>query len=172
MGTAMIYGVYSAAFGILVMLVEHFTGLDVSPTGRYIGFLGMIGLIVCMVMAMKTRRDEEFEGKLTYGQGVGTGTLVALASGVILAIYTYIHMAYIAPEMVDYIKETTRTQMLTQFHGNQAQVDQAMGYATMWIGPVAQSLSVLIGSPLIGVVFALIISIFMKTKPEGADRPV
>jgi hypothetical protein len=172
MGTAMIYGVYSAAFGILIMLIEHFTGLDVSPTGRYIGFLGMVGLIICMVMAMKTRREEEFEGKLTYGQGVGTGTLIAVVSGVIMAIYTYIHMAYIAPEVVDFIKQNARTQMLERFHGNQAQTDQAMGYAQMWMGPVAQSLTVLIGSPIIGVVFSLINAILMKTKPEGADRPV
>src|SRR6476620_5719104 len=103
MKTAFTYGAYSAIIAIVITLIGYFTGMDHSTTGRYFGWLGFVVLAVMIYLAIKARKEEDLNGFITYGQCVGTGTMVALASSFILAIFMYVYVSYINPELVDYI---------------------------------------------------------------------
>ena len=165
MMTAATYGMYSAAVSIAITLIEYFTGLDKSPNGRWIGFLGFIFLIIFIYLAEKARKEEELNGQMTYGQGVGTGTIVALVSSSILCIFMYIYMTYINPELIDYIVAEQQKQFAAQ-HMSAEQQATATRMLRMFSGSAWQSVMVLVGGTLIGVVISLIVSIFVKTKEE------
>ncbi len=170
MSTNITYGVYLAVAQIVLTLIGHFAGTDTSASGKWFGLLGFIPTIAILVLGIKARKEEDFGGVITYGQCVGTGTLIALFSGIISAIYLYVHFSYIAPEAVDFIRQQQAVAMAAQMKGQpQASIDQAAKMASMFTSPLFMALWTLIMAPLFGLIIALIAGIFLKTKEE--DMP-
>lgn len=166
MTTSFTYGLYSAGIAIVITLLEYFTGMDRSTSGRWIGFLGFVGLGFMMYLAIRERKREDFDGYITYGQSVGTGFLVALFSSIVVAIFMFVYLSRINPDMLDFMRQQV-TDRFKEQGVPQAQQDQAMKWVNISISPGGQAISALLGGTFFGLIIALIMSIFTRSK----DRP-
>lgn len=171
MTTSITYGLYSAGIGILITLLEYFLGIDKTPNGRWFGLIGMIGVIVMMYLAIRERKREDYDGYMTYGQSVGAGFMVGLFSSIVMAIFMFVYLSRINPELLDY----TRDQVAQGFRDRGMTADQqeqAMKWVNITTSPGGQAISTLLGGTLMGLVIALIMSIFTRSKERPQEVPV
>src|ERR1700749_1598059 len=118
---------YALATGIVVIafsLSIYLAGFRNSAL-NYISYVFYIGLLI---VAIKNWRDKERGGILSYGKTMGYSTLFALYYCILIAIWTYVFMTYIAPGLME--SEMMKQQAAMEAKGmSQEQVEMAMKWA-------------------------------------------
>jgi hypothetical protein len=158
---AMNYGLLYGLSGTAVFLLFYFLGTDLqSKLPQYINY---VILILFIVMGVKSYRDEDLGGHISYGKSLGTGVLIALFGGIISGIFSLIFFKYIAPEMIQKILDTTQ-QGLTEKGLTDEQMEAAMTWTRKFMQPAWLFVFSILGSAFAGFLFSLIISVFMKKE--------
>jgi hypothetical protein len=175
MKTYLLYGCGISIASALVTLVLYSLGYHNDPekfqTGQNVAStFGYLILIVGLFFGMRAVRNASETRSMSYGRGVGTGTLIALFSGIVSAVFVYIYGSSINPDYHDLILEI-QTQNLEEAGLPQAQHDQALRLLNFFTGPGAAALLVLFMAPLLGVIFSLIVAIFVKRAPPPTISP-
>jgi hypothetical protein len=133
--------------------------------GRWIAsLLPLVVTIVVMWLRIKAVREEAQDKSLGYGKGVGTGVLIALYSGLIGAIYIFIHYTFINPSFADYAIDMLRQQWAAKGMSD-SQIEVAEKFMRFVYKPAVLAILGVILSPLFGLVISLILSAFLKRKP-------
>ncbi len=151
-----------AMLSIAVMLVFFILGQQAKSSwiNSLIAFI-----IVCLSLyfGIKARRDESLNGFMTYGQGVGTGVLIALISGIIMSIFHFINVTFIDPDLTANIIEETKRKMIEKGDSEES-IEAAMSMMEKFQSPWLVALFGLLGNLLYGLVVSLILSIFLKKE--------
>ena len=93
------------------------------------------------------------------------GILTGLIGGVIMAIYTYLFMAFIAPELLDAIKDQAMANVGDMDPDQEDAVNSMMGIFT---SPGFISLMVVIAKFFLGLIVGFFAGLVMKEeKPEA-----
>lgn len=159
---AAIFTVIAFSLGIYLADIKN-TAVNYFSYVIYIGFL---------VFALKAWRDKENNGMLTYGQAMGYSSLVALFYSVVMAIWTYIFMSYIAPGLME--SEMMKQEALMEAKGMPPQqIEMAMKYARMFSKPPIIATIALFGGMFFLTVINLIVAAVMKKDPPpmGFENP-
>jgi uncharacterized membrane protein YhfC len=164
MVTTILFGLYSAGVGIAVTLIEYFTGMDRTSAGSWFGWIGVPFLILFIWMAMNERKREDFNGMMTYGQCLGTGTLVGLFAGIVMAIFMYVYMTAINPGFVDFSIQKQQAAMVAR-QMDPDQIQRAVSITKQWFIPAGVGFA-LLGDTIFALIISLIVGAFVKTK-EG-----
>ena len=98
---------------------------------------------------------------MTYGQGLGIGTLMSAISGLISSVYAYIYHEFIVPTLRQQILDKVREDLENRGMDD-TQVEQALEMSQKFSTPGFTFLFGIIGSIFIGFIIALIISAIMK----------
>jgi uncharacterized membrane protein YfcA len=169
MNTTFFYGLILAVSNIVLTLVGFFLGYqtDKIAQGRWFGFLPFIVMIVVLWLGIKAAREEAKDRSLSYGKGVSTGFLITLYSSLIGTVYGFFHFKFINPNFVDYSIDAAREKW-TQAGLSDAQMETAEKGIRLFMSPVMLSIWGFLLSLLLGLVIALILSAFLKRKPEAA----
>jgi hypothetical protein len=123
-------------------------------------------------MALKAVREENPHHALTYGQGVGAGTLISVMSSVMSAVYTWVHLKFINTNFADYQIELLR-QAWTKAGMGDAQMEQAEKMTRMFMSPALSAGMALIMGIIFGLIISLIVAAFVKRPaPAGAEPPL
>ena len=110
------------------------------------------------------------KGSLTLPGAVamGTGVMIALFSSLIVALYTYVLMYQIDPGLLEQSRAEAQQKMLESNPNlTDAQLEQGMKIANIFMSPGVIMVMVVIGHVLIGFIFSLITSIFIKKEETG-----
>ncbi len=169
MGTQLTYAAILTIVGAGLRLLLYFTGYETEKlaTGQHFQWLGMICMIVILALGIKAVRDESPGGYMSYGKGVGTGVLISLFSGLMSAVYNFIHLKFVNTQFADYQMELIRAKW--EKAGMSAdQMEKAEGFARMTMGPIAQAIATPIVVVVFGLIIALIAAAFLK-RPAPAD---
>lgn len=158
---AMNYGLLYGLAGIAITLLFYFLGTDMES--KIPMLTGFAALILFIIIGVKSYRDEDLEGYISYGKSLGTGTLIALFGSIITAIFTVILFTYIAPELPEKIIENAQ-QKLAEKGMSDAQMEQGIKMTRMFMSPVWLFFFSILGTTFWGFVFSLIISIFTKKE--------
>jgi hypothetical protein len=170
MGTKFTYALILSIASAVLNLVLYFTGFQTEKlaTGQYFQWLGFVIMFVVLWLGIKAVREESPGKYMSYGKGVGTGVLISLYSGLMSAVYTFIHFKFVNTEFVDYNMQIVRAKWEQAGMGAD-QMEKADGITRMFMGPVAMAIMTPIMAVLLGLVLSLIISAFLKRPaPEGA----
>lgn len=160
---AMNYGGYYGLSGVITFLAFYFIGTDMQS--KLPQLLGYVLLIVFMVMGIKSYRDEDLGGSISYGCSLGTGILISIFGGIITGAFTVLFFSYIAPEMTQKILDQTE-QGLLEGNMSEAQVEQAMTYTRKFMAPGWLFVFSILGSAFMGFIFSLIVSIFLRKNQD------
>ena len=160
---ALKYGVMLGLTSIILTVLLHMLGLEMN---RAVGSITGIGVsILFLVLCLKAYRDHN-QG-MSYGEGVGLGTLTGVVSSAISAVFTYVFYKFINPEMIDKIHEMTLEELEDREGLTDEQIDQAMEMTAMFTGPEVMSVFALLG----GIFFAFILSLVIAAILKKERRP-
>lgn len=158
------WGIINGLVGIIFFIVTDLGGLSGNQSLQWLGLLIFAGLLV---MAHREYKNEG-DGYMTYGQGLGIGTLLALISGFITNVFLFIYISFVNSDFIDVIKERQIMQMENQGMSD-AEIEQAMSFSEFFMSPIALSLFGLVGGVFFAFIASLILTIFTKkNSPEFA----
>jgi hypothetical protein len=158
---ALMYSMAAAITVIAFSLSIYLAGVT-NSAWNYVSYIFFIGILV---FAIKNWRDKENGGILSYGKTMGYSTWFALYYSIVMAVWTYIFMCYIAPGLME--SEMMKQQALMEAKGMPAeQIELGMKYARMFSKPpIVACLSLVIGMFMLSII-NLIVAAFMKKDPE------
>lgn len=171
MSTKFTYALILTVCGALFNLLMYFTGFQTErlATGQYFQWLGFVLMFVILWLGIKAVRDEAPAKGMSYGRGVGTGTLISLYSGLMSSVYSFIHFKFVNTEFADYQMAMIRPKWEAAGMG-EAQMDQMEKVTRMMMGPMVQAALTPVFVVLFGVICSLIIAAFLK-RPAAEAPP-
>jgi hypothetical protein len=166
MVTSLLYGLYAGGVSIAIMLVSYFTGIWKTDANNLIGYLALPFLFLFIWLAMKERKQEDYGGVMSYGQGVGTGTMVGLFAGLLTGLFMWVYLNNINPDFTTtMIAQRAKDMQQSGSNMTAAQRDQAISMMEKFFTLFAVG-GMIIWDVFIATVASLIIAVFVRTKPE------
>jgi hypothetical protein len=157
------YGLIEGVLGFAVSIAATLGHIRVS----WVPTVVSIALLVVLMVLAHREFKKTHEGMMTYGQGLGSGTLLAVVGAAVSGVLLYIYVSYINTGYIDAIKQVQQAA-LAQRGITGAQAQQAQAFTSMFLTPVGIVVSSLIGGVILGFIVALIVSIFtQKSDPRA-----
>ncbi len=152
------YGLIQGVVSPAVSIVSNLAAIKPSWAG---GVLSTAILVVLIILAHREFKNTH-NGVMAYGEGLWSGTLLAIIAAIIGAVLFYVYVQYIN---TNFVATALRAQqaMLEQRGITGAQARQAMGIVGAMITPVGLAVSSLVSGVVVGFVVALIASIFTQS---------
>ncbi len=145
-----------SSVGLLWMLLERLTGLH----GKYIDYhpyltnLYAIPAIWMMVLALKEKKKRDYQGSITYFQGLVSGTILSLFIALLSPLTQYITSYIITPH---YFSNAIPRSVELGYYSSIAEAEayfNYQNYATQ--GPI--------WALAMGIVTTAIVMLFLRTK--------
>src|SRR4030043_2300558 len=100
-----IIGLISIVYSVILYMLN-------KTFSQALGYAGIIIIIVGLAVAMKSYRDNVLDGILPFGKAFGFGVLIAVVSGLLGAIFTYLLYQVIDPGLQEKMLEYAADKML------------------------------------------------------------
>jgi hypothetical protein len=156
------YGVLTGLVSIIFSFLLLATGQEGNVPLSMLGFVIWIGGVVLAHKFFKAHNG----GFMSYGQGLGIGTLISAISGAMGAIFRYVYMEFIDPSAMQRTVDAARAKLESQGMDD-AQIDQAVAMTQKFSsGPMGMVIAI-ISAVVIGFILSLIVAAITKnTRPE------
>lgn len=161
-GIALKYGLIQGVLWFIVFLVPILAHIKSNWVETAID---AAILIVLMILAHGQFKKTN-KGKLTYPQGLGSGTLLSSTAAVVTGILVYVYVRYINAGYLAAVIEASRAA-LEQRGMTRAQIDQALSITSFVRTPVGIAVLFLITWVILGFIVALVVSIFTQKDPRA-----
>ncbi len=162
---AMMYGLILGLVLILFSLLMFLIDVDQESPLMYISYLLMI---VVLFLIMVNFRDKQLGGIASYGTMFGVGFKTILFASILTAIFTYVFVTLINPGLIDEILMNAEGKMMENEDLTDEQIEQALGFTESFVAnPVAITIWSFALNLIVGAVFSLIISIFVKREESS-----
>ncbi|MBP6334484.1 MAG: DUF4199 domain-containing protein [Bacteroidia bacterium] len=158
---AMNYGAYYGLSSTVVFLIFYFMGTDIQS--RVPQWVGYVLLVIFIILGIKSYRDQDLGGHISYGKSLGTGILIATFGGIITGAFSILFFTVIAPDMLETIIAASQEKMLEQGMDENS-MEMALEYTRKFMTPTWMFIFSILGSAVMGLLFSLIISVFMKKE--------
>jgi hypothetical protein len=155
-------GIYTLT-SIVFTYTFQFLNVDQTSPVKYISLIPFIAFLVLAQNEYKTQMN----GFIRYGEAFSIGFKYALFGGLILAVFTYIYLAFLSPEILVQSMDTQREKMSSQGMSD-SQIDKAMTMGKKY-GPIIGAFGGAIFSALFGAIVSLITSAIVKREPSPFD---
>lgn len=157
-------------YGLLTGLASIIFGFMILATAQesntILNLLNYVILGVGIFFAQKRFKSAN-ENHLSYGQGIGIGTLLALISGLLSASFYYIYCEFIDPDVITRLAESIRAKMIAEGNTDEAQLDQIVNITMKFSTGLISVVLGIATSVLSGLLLALIITAITKNpRPE------
>lgn len=150
------YGLIQGVLSFVLFVVQAHAGLGQA-------LLAVVGIAILVVFLVLAHREfaKTHNRMMTYGQGLGSGTLLVIIGTVVSCVLTFIYVKFIN---TGYFAAAMKVQRaaIEQRGITGAQAQQAMAITGMIMNPVGLLVYSLVVGVVVGVVIALIVSIFTQ----------
>jgi len=153
--------IISVITSIVITYIFQFTNVDQSSGIKYLSY---IPFIVYLFLAQKEYKDQ-LGGYISFGQAFSTGFKYAIFSGIILAIFTYLYLSILSPQVYEKAMVDAQQKLTDQGQLSSEQIDSAMEITRKY-GVLIGTFGSIIGSAVIGAILGLIgAAIFKNERP-------
>lgn len=152
--------------GILVAfyLLLYIVNVNLKSPAFMIDYLFFIGVLFFVI---KSYRDIT-GGYITYGRALSVGALISIFTSIIILFFKFIYLKFIDLEAIDklftYMQENWAAQNI-----DEDRINQMTEMMQKVKGPVFMAFSYAIETIFKGVIFSLIISIFLKKQDKSFE---
>jgi hypothetical protein len=122
---------------------------------KSLGYVSILIIIGGLVLGIKSFRDDARGGIMSYGQGVGAGTVIGLYAGIIGAIFTFLLYKVIDPDLLGKLLTFTEEKYLESGRVPEEMIDQIMKSQKKFMTPLVLSVSSIFSNVFFGVVVSL-----------------
>lgn len=165
------WGAIGGLLSFIFTLITKFTGLedDFSETLGWVSTIfTLIINVTILVLALREVREEN-DGFMSYGQGLGSSTLLGAIWGVIAGGFNYIYLQFIdqgvVQKQLDLARERLEDQGLTE-----SQIEDAEKITKMMMGPGVQFVIVVLVTIVFMFILGLIVSGVLKREKSVFDE--
>lgn len=173
MSTTFTYALILTACQVVFTLVLYFLGFETDKIAHLqaLSWLGLVYSVAVLWFGIKAVREEAPDKSLSFGRGVGVGTLISLYAGLMGGVYRFIHLKFINPSFIDYQMDLIRQKWVAA-NMQDAQMEQAEKFTRFFLGPVCQAVLNPIFAVIFGVIISLILAAILKrAAPASAATP-
>jgi hypothetical protein len=153
-------GLILALEGVAFSLILYFLDLSLNKSAGYINIPIQLALLFFL---LKAYRDNFMHGQITFGQAFGAGVVIFVYASIIMAIYTYLLWAVIDPGLVKKSLAVSEEAMVNKGIP-QASIDAGMAFTAKIMKPGIMSVFTIFGSMFFGVIYSLLVSIFVRKE--------
>ena len=159
------YGVMISIGMIVYDLVLYLLDLKLHP---FLPYFSYIILFAGILLASISFRNKYLGGMITYGKAFNTGFLAALFASVILAVYAFVFLTFIDPGAMEEAMALVEEKVIGKGLSD-AEIEQALSISAKFQSPWISALASLAGNVIIGLILALITSIFVKHEDKAGQ---
>ena len=160
--TALKWGVIIGIISILYSTAIMVSGQIGNQSLGYVVYL-IIG--VGIYLALNNFKKENL-GYISFGQGLGLGTMMSAIIGLLSSFYSFAYMKFIDSSITDQILKNAEREMEKKGLPDD-QIEQAMEYSKMFMSPGIMFVAGVFFTVFLGFILSLIIAAIMKK-----DKPV
>lgn len=158
---ALKYGLVVAVVTMVYSTILYVAGLG---SNRTLASLTYVFMIVAIVLAMKDFREKN-GGFISYGEGLGLGSLTSAVLGLLSSAFTIFYLQFIESNMLTQSMDQMREE-LERKGMDDAQIESALEVSQKFMSPGIMFVTVILGYLIMGFIFSLIIAAIMrKEKP-------
>ena len=158
---------YGLIFGVsLIGISLLFYVLSTDLQSKIPQVASYAALLVSLIIGIKSYRDKDSGGYISYGKSLGTGILISFFGSIIAAFYTYIFFNFIDPSMVDKLIEMSQQQMIDKGMSDD-QVEMAISMTRKFMTPTWMFFFTILSYTFMGFIFSLLVSVFTKRNQEN-----
>ncbi len=159
------YGIIMGIVSIAYFVVMTVLNVDMSQGPAR--WASLIFTLVILFLAHKYYK-ENGDGYMTIGQGTGIGFWASLVATAISSVFTYVYVKFIDTSFIQQMMDRQRENFENQGKMSDEQIDQAMAMTSKFMTPEMMLVFGLIGGVIIGVICAVLLSLFTQKKnPEA-----
>jgi len=158
---SMIYGVIIAVGLIGTSLISN--AISSTPNSTLASIMMWAVLAGGLSYAIIQIRNTKNGGLLTFGQGFKISLFSGLIAGLINAVYTYIYMKFISPEMVDKLKEVAINEMASSGQ-TEEQIKMGLKMMDIFMQPGFMALMIVFVIPVYCMIIGLILAAIFKKE--------
>lgn len=166
MKSAMTYGLILALALIVFHLVQYL--MDVYKPPMWVNILNYAVIVGGIVYGTIRFRDDELGGYISYGRALGFGVLITLFASVVYGFYLYLLTAVIDPSYMEGLHRVIEETYL-ELGMDEDQVETMMTAVKKFQTPLMMLISSIFSFTLMGTIFSLITSIFIKKEEPLFD---
>ncbi|KQS33154.1 DUF4199 domain-containing protein [Dyadobacter sp. Leaf189] len=156
-------------YGVLasVVIMIYTTIINVAGLGqnKLLSSLSFVFMIVAIVLAMKNFREQN-KGFMSYGEGLGVGSLLSAVMGLLSSAFTMFYIQFIDKTMLTQSMDQVREDMERKGMDD-AQIDQAMELSQKFMSPGIVFVMGVLGYVVTGFIISLIVAAIIRR-----DKPV
>lgn len=133
--TVLKFGLYGGLLIITLFLCSYSFMDSISYSMQEVfGYLSMFIALIFVFFGIKSYRDKENGGKISFGKALGLGILITLIPALAFGIFDAIYVTYIYPEFFDNYYAMSLEQLSNAYTGEElaakiAEMDAMMVYA-------------------------------------------
>ena len=159
------YGLVLGFISILFAVANYAFG-DVYRPHWIISVIGPLASIILIVLGIKKVKDAQ-GGLLTFGQALKTGLGIALISGLVYIVYSFLFTSFIEPEFYTNMAQVQEQTIIEKYPTwSDEQIEASVEMAGKFNSPVMSSAFLLAGSLFFGFIISLIAGLIMKKSEE------
>lgn len=135
--------------------------------GMTLGYVALIFPILIVFFAIKKTRDKELEGFISYGKGVGVGTITGLIATVVSTLFSYIYMTVLNPGYTEAMKNFQMDKIMQSPQAKNITQEQLSKQMEMMSSPsmqIFQYIGAFVSGILLYAVISLIIAAILQKK--------
>lgn len=137
--------------------------------GEVLGYSAMLAAMSMVFFGIRHYRDLQNGGKLSIGEGIKIGLLIALIPSLAFGLYNYVFMEFWAPEFMEsymkYSLEQTHGEMsVAAFEAKMAEMKAESGWM---LNSVFQSFVMFMTVFVIGALVAIISAVVLRNKADA-----
>ena len=151
---------------IVITYASEIAKLSVNSPVKYVTYLF---LIIFLLLAQKEHKDK-LGGYIKFGDAFVTGLLYGIFTGVLTAIFVYLYLSILSPEVFAQALEQQRQAMADSGKMSSDQIDHAMDIAKKY-GPVLGAIVTVFIYAILGVIIGLIGAAIFKKEPSIYNAP-
>lgn len=173
-GTVVKYGLSGGLFmSIMFALSVVIAGDPPNYTVmQAIGYISIILALLAVFLGIKSYRDRELGGVISFSKGFGVGVGIAAIASLILGLYTFAHIAWLDPNFEEnysaWAIENVQTSDMSQVE-KAAEIENIQEMLKNTNSPFMQGIIMYATVFVMGLLIALIAAaILKKAEPESA----
>jgi len=162
---SMNFGAIAGISVIIILVLLYFFNIQED---FFVSLIIYAILIAIIITGTKYLKNKVQNGNITYSRALGSGTLISLFASIIIAFYMFVFLKFIDTEAMEKIFSLMEYKMYGKGLPDE-QVDMAMEMAKKFTTPVTIALGTIFSYTFWGFLFSLIISAFIRKKPNNYD---
>ncbi len=158
---------YGAILGLVLVALTMIPFLMDDYENKIFQYISYIVMIGGLYWSIKSYRDKERGGLISYGNALGFGVLVSVGFAILTAVFSYLYLKFVDDTMLQYVAEESRRQMEERGGMSDAEMDQAMSFASSFASAGFIGFMAFLANVIIGFIISLVLAFVLKKESES-----